>query len=140
MSGLEEQLGSILGDGEKMRQISELAQELFGGGEGSPPPESGGGPDLAALAQTLLGGGASETGPGTQGSPGITAPETALLGRIGRLLRRDSGDSRQRALLEAMKPYLSEKRRSRMDRAMQLAHMAKLAQLAMGEMGGDEDV
>lgn len=125
MSSLEEQLGGILSNPEQMRQISELAQSLFGGGEPSPPPEDGKGPDLGALAQELLGG---------------SAPETAVLGRIGRLLRRDGGENRQRALLEAMKPYLSEKRRSRMDRAMQLAHMAKLAQLAMGEMGGDEDV
>jgi len=43
----------------------------------------------------------------------------------------------ERALLEAMKPYLSEKRRSKMDRAMKLAKLARIARLAMGEMGGD---
>ena len=51
-----------------------------------------------------------------------------------------ASDSREQALLAAMKPYLSEKRRAKMDRAMQLAHMAKLAQLALSEAGGEDDV
>ena len=40
-------------------------------------------------------------------------------------------------LLEAMRPYLSEKRRSKMDKAMKIAWLAQIARLAMGEMGGD---
>lgn len=47
-----------------------------------------------------------------------------------------SGD--KQALLNAMKPYLSEKRRSKMDRAMKFARLAKLARLALRNMeGGD---
>ena len=52
---------------------------------------------------------------------------------------RDS-DSASRHLLEAMKPYLAEKRRRKIDRAMKLARLASLAELAAGEMGEDDDV
>ena len=40
----------------------------------------------------------------------------------------------------AMKPYLAEKRRRKIDRAMKLARLASLAELAAGEMGEDDDV
>ena len=43
----------------------------------------------------------------------------------------------EQALLAAMRPYLSEKRRRKMDRAMKLAQLARLARLAMGETEGD---
>ena len=125
MSELEDRINEILGDAEQMDRIAEMARSLMGGDAAS-PPESG------ASAPAWLG----ELLPG-----GEDGPDPALLGRIGRLLRgAQTGDSRERALLEAMKPYLSEPRRSRMDRAMKLAHMAKLAQTVMGELGGDGDV
>ena len=130
MSEWEERINSILGDPEQMSRISALAQSLMGGQEQAAPPsmDEGGLPDLSALAGNLLGGGGD-------------GPDAAMLGTLGRLLRSGAGgDSRQRALLEAIKPYLSERRRSKMDRAMRLAHMAKLAQLALGEAGGKQDV
>ena len=46
-------------------------------------------------------------------------------------------NSEQRALLEAMRPYLSEKRRHKMDKALQLARFARIARIAMKEMGDD---
>ena len=36
-----------------------------------------------------------------------------------------------------MRPYLSEKRRGKMDRAMKLAKLARIARLAIGEMEDD---
>ncbi len=55
-----------------------------------------------------------------------------------RLLRQGGAEKPQeQALLEAMRPYLSEKRRSKMDKAMKIARLAQIARLAMGEMGGD---
>ena len=50
------------------------------------------------------------------------------------------GDSgREQALLKAMAPYLSEKRRGKMDRALQLARLARIARLALGETGDGHD-
>ena len=60
-----------------------------------------------------------------------------LPGKLAGLLGQ-SGDENKRALLEALKPYLSETRRGKLDRAMKLTRMAKLARLAMGELGNGE--
>ena len=125
MSDWEDQLQSILGDPAQMARITDLAKTLMGG-EGE--TEAAPGPDLGQLAQSLLGGGEA---------PG---PETALLGKLGRLFATEqSRGSDKRALLEAMKPYLSEKRRTKMERAMRMARMAKLAELAMEELNEGEE-
>lgn len=64
-----------------------------------------------------------------------------MLGKLMGLLKTGaSGDSERTALLNAMKPYLSEKRRTKMDKAMKLARIAKIAELAAGEFGGDGNV
>ena len=122
MSELEDRLNSILNDPEQMARISTLAQSLMGGGSGDepPPPPEG----LAGLAEALSGKSAGAEG--------------ALLGKLGSLLSQSGADDGKRALLEAMKPYLSEKRRGKLDRAMKLTRMAKLARLAMGELGNGE--
>ena len=87
---------------------------------------------INALAQSLMGGEA----------PAAEAPvsggDASLPGKLLGLLNRQEEDGGKRALLEAMKPYLSEKRRGRLDRAMKLTRMAKLARLAMGELGNGE--
>lgn len=118
MSELEDRLNSILNDPEQMARINSLAQSLMGGGagDGGPGPE-----ELSGLAGML---GAQDGG-------------NALLGKLGSLLG-SGGDADKRALLEAMKPYLSEKRRGKLDRAMKLTRMAKLARLALGELGNGE--
>ena len=87
---------------------------------------------ISSLAQSLMGG---EGPPAPSPSPG---GEGALPGKLLSLLGRQEGDGDKRALLEAMKPYLSEKRRGKLDRAMRLTRMAKLAKLAMGELGNGE--
>lgn len=85
---------------------------------------------IADLARSLMGGEAPETAPGDAMPDGIAA-----------LLRSavSGGNDNTTALLEAMKPWLSEKRRAKLDRAMKLSRMAKLAELAMGE-GEQRDV
>ncbi len=120
MSDFEDKVNSILNDPEQMEKIAGLAKSLMGG-EGKEQP------DAAGLFSSLAGG----------ESPGF---DPAMLGRLGRLLRAEAGQSREKqALFEAMKPYLSEKRRMKMDRAIKLAGLARIARLAMGEMG-DKDV
>ena len=69
---------------------------------------------------------------------GDSAIDPAMLARLSRAFSSGAGEKKQeRALLEAMKPYLSEKRRSKMDKAIKLARLASIARIAMGEMGGD---
>lgn len=112
MGELEDRLNSILSDPEQMARINSLAQSLMGGGE------------------------ASQGAPASGGE--AAGPDSALLGKLGSLLSRQGPDPERQALLEAMKPYLSEKRRSKLERAMRLTRMARLARLAMGDLGNGE--
>ncbi len=120
MSELEDRINSVLNDPEQMEKITKMARSFMGGGS----PEGNSGTDNKEETDML-------------GGLGIDA---ASLQKLGRMLSRGTGQKPQeRALLEAMKPYLSEKRRSKMDKAIKLARLAKIAQLAMGEIGGDGD-
>ena len=112
MSEFEDRINSILGDPAQMEKITQMAKSLMGG-ENAPQENTD-----APL-------------------PGLDAE---MLGRLSRLMSDGSAqNSEQRALLEAMRPYLSEKRRHKMDKALQLARFARIARIAMKEMGEDGD-
>lgn len=137
MSELEDKINSILGDPAQMDMISNLAKSLMGG-DGEAQTESpaldglGDMGGLADMARSFLGGG------GGGGGDGGIDPQ--MLGKISRLMSAGSRKDEKTVLLEAMKPYLSEKRRSKMDKALSITRLAKLAGLALGESGGDGDV
>ncbi len=85
---------------------------------------------IAGLARSLMG----DSTPNTPPEPG---PDAALLGRIAALMQ-SGGEGREQALLKAIAPYLSEKRRGKLDNALRLARLARIARLAMEQGGGDE--
>ena len=92
---------------------------------------------LAGLAQSLMGGG----GAGALPSGGAQAPppfDPGMLQKLSRAMNGSGGESSGQALLRAMEPWLSEKRRGKVDRALRLARLAKLAQVFLGEAGGGE--
>ena len=129
MSEFEDRINSVLNDPEQMDKIANLDKSLMGGEAQKADPGDGGMMGkLGELAKSLTGG----------GSYGRDGPDIdpAMLGKIGRLMKAGNAqNSNERALLEAMKPYLTEKRRQKMDRALQLAKLARIARIAMGEMG-----
>ena len=49
-----------------------------------------------------------------------------------------STEDRGAVLLDALRPYLREDRRPKLDRALQIARMVKLVRAAMGAFGGEE--
>ena len=123
MSELEDKINGILGDPAQMEKITGLAKSLMGGGSETTEKAKSAGGGLDSLMQSL---------------GGSDAIDPAMLTRLSRALSSGAGEKKQeRALLEAMKPYLSEKRRSKMDKAIKLARLASIARIAMGEMGGD---
>lgn len=123
MSELEDKINGILGDPAQMEKIAGLAKSLMGGGDAPAEKTKSAGGGLDSLMQSL---------------GGDSAIDPAMLARLSRALSSGAGEKKQeRALLEAMKPYLSEKRRSKMDKAIKLARLASIARIAMGEMGGD---
>ena len=108
MAQLEDMINSVLNDPEQMNMISSLAQSLMG----SEMPQ--------------------------EKSPAMEL-DAGMLGRIQRLMASGSDKpGGSEALLRAMQPYLSEKRRAKMDKALKLARFAKLAGFAMEELGGEE--
>jgi len=120
---LEDRINSVLNDPEQLNEITRLARSLMGGGqqdsrkEGTTPSSSAAQPAMSGLFDQL----------------GLDAD---ALSQIGGIFGASGGGSKSQALLEAMKPYLSDKRKNKMDKAMKLARLAKLAGFAMGEMGG----
>lgn len=150
MSELEDKINGILGDSEQMAKITELARSLMGGADGggaSAPADAGsggadsGGAGLFSALSGLSGGNSGQSGGGDGGAAGALSElgiDAAALGRIGKLMSAGSAQSsNEQALLSAMRPYLTEKRRSKMDRAMKLAKLARIAKLALGETEGD---
>lgn len=125
MGEFEDKLNSILGDPEQMDKIANLAKSLMGG-EGGAVAENNSPDGLSSMLGSFMG---TEVG-----------LDAAAIGRISRLMNSASAQNNERqALFNAMKPYLSEKRRAKMDKAIKIAGLARIARLAMGEMG-DKDV
>ena len=123
MSDFEDMINSVLGDPAQMEKIAGIAKNLMGGGGADIP--SGNFPS---------GSGNLSTQSGFDFDP-------AILGKLSSLMNSTSEKgSDKKALLEAMKPYLSEKRRQKMDKALRIARLAKLAGIAMGEMEERDDV
>lgn len=108
MDELEAQIRQVLGDPAQMQQIMGLAQTLMGGGE----------PEAPQTPPPPAGGGLAE--------------------KLGAMLKQPGGQNGQQAVLRAIRPYLSEKRQKKVDRALQITRMAHLAQLAMDGLGGAE--
>lgn len=92
---------------------------------------------IGELAKSVMGG-ESEKHEGSE-----QEIDPGLIKRVMGLLKRNGVKSEERALLEAMKPFLSERRREKMDKAMKLARLAGLAGIAAAEFRlgeGDGDV
>lgn len=118
MSELEEKLNSILSDPDAMAQVMSLAQSLSAqtGGDAptdaSAPPAQDGGSDVSAML-----------------SRAVSSLDPELLRRLlpvlSQLNREES--SQTAALLYALRPFLREDRRGKVERAVQLARLIHLA-------------
>lgn len=109
MGELDEKLSQLLSNPEEMQKLMGLARELSGSMGEAPPPKAE--------------------------EPPLLNPQ--LLGRLTRLLGGAGVEDDKRALVEALKPYVSEEHRGDLDRAIKIARLARVAKLAMTEFGGD---
>ena len=105
MSGMEDQLGAILGDPVMMQKIQALAQSM---GQSQPPgqPEK---PERVVQP--------SPAGPG----PGDLEMLKAFTG----FARGAEIDQNQRALLKALSPYVSREKIAKLEKAMRSAKLAQ---------------
>ena len=106
MEAMEDKLGAILNNPGMMQQIMAMAQSLSGSQDTPPPPP----PEPVSM-------------------PDI---DPALLQNIIGLAGKSQIDDHQKALLHALRPYLSEFRIHKLEKAMRAA---KLANLASGFLG-----
>lgn len=113
MDSLEERLQNVLSDPAQMAQIMTLAQSL-----GAAPPAQG----------------AAEQPPAEQPSALPQNPMLQLLGTAG------PGSGRETRLFEALRPIVSERGRSRVDRAIRAARLSRLAMLAIRNASGARNV
>lgn len=113
MNELEDKLNALLSDPDGMAQVMELAQKLSGkhDGDDAPPEQTPHGGELSSLLDALGGGLDGET-------------LRRLLPVVQQATRRESGEAA--ALLYALRPFLREERREKVERAVQLAHLLSL--------------
>ena len=107
MDGLESGLQSILGNPQMMQQIMSIAQNFQQEPAQPQPAPTENGPEIDfAMIQKL----------------------TSLIGKTGI-------DAQQRALLQALGPYLSPQRIQKLEKAMRAAKLAGMASTFLGSAG-----
>ena len=123
MAEFEEKLNAILSDPQAMGQIASLAQALTGEhtGESAPPPAA----DWSALLGMLGGGGDSNP------LSALSELDPQLLQAGLRLFSEYSAtDDRKVALLNALKPFVKPERYAKVDKAVQIAKLARVIRVA----------
>ena len=104
---MEEKLGAILNDPNMMQQIMAMAQSL-----GNTAPEKQQEEKKAGQAM-----------------------DTAMLQKVSGILGNSGVDQQQKLLLQALGPYLSRDRVTKLENAMRAAKMARLASSFLGNGG-----
>lgn len=126
MSELEDKLNALLSDPDGMSQVLELAQKLSGQHDAAEAaPAAAAQEEPHSPLSALLGGEADGEA------------LRRLLPLLERSARPESGEAA--ALLYALRPFLREERRGKVERAVQLARMLSLGRafLSDGEEAGD---
>ena len=110
----EPDLSSILSSltAEDVARLSETAQQLFGGQENDPPPDSN--------------------------APSFGGVDPELMSKLMKILPllQQGGDSERARLIQALKPLLSQSRRQKADEALRLLRLIEMIPL-LGQAGFD---
>lgn len=120
MSELEERISSILNSPEEMSRLAQMAQSLLGGD--APADDKSGGEATSGM------------------NSGLMRSLAGLFGGDAPSLPQGETKSDKLALIEAMSPFLGEKRRKKMSRALQIAKAARFAGVFLAENGGEGDL
>lgn len=107
MDQMEDKISAILNNPELMGQIMSMAKSL---GQSAPQPEHA---------------------PQTE----MPSFDPAMLSKLTALAGQGQVDGNQQALLTALHPYLSNRKISKLERAMRAAKMARMASSFLGQGG-----
>ena len=113
MDDIESKLSAIFSSPESMEQIRNIAKSLSGGEKSSAPP-GGSGPEAQ--------------------------PDPRLMQLLTRAMSEYSRPSEAGSVISALRPYLSPERAGRLDKALSIARIAKIAKTVLPELGGDRRV
>lgn len=116
MDDMEQKLGAILSNPQMMQQLMSMAQALGQSQQQSQAPAP---PPQQQSSQSLL-------------PEGI---DFSMLQNITRLAGQGNIDADQRQLLKALRPYLSQGRIQKLEKAMRAAKLAGIASVALGQLG-----
>ena len=106
MEDMESKLGAILGNPQMMQQIMSIAQNFQSEQAPDPPPR-----DTSADI------------------------DFSSVQKIASMIGKTGIDSRQKALLQALGPYLSSQRIQKLEKAMRAAKLAGMASVFFGSIG-----
>lgn len=121
MGDFEEKLESILNNPQAMSQIMSLAQSLGGSPESTAPSPS------------------RQSGPPPAEEPGLQ-PDPQMLANLFSLLNQcNSGEDQRVALLNALRPFVKEQRHAKIDKAIQIARLSRMARTALELFRSKED-
>ncbi len=115
MSALEDKINSLLSNPEEMGKLAKMAAKLMDGGL----PEN----------------------PAPQKESEEIGLDPSMIATIGKVMKGlGGGGGGKKDLVSALCPYLEEGRRRRLEKAMRMAQVVKVAGSAFNEFGGDRDV
>lgn len=114
-------MNELLKSPESMEQIMKLARSLSGS---SDEQKSGPGNTHQNPEPAEFGGGI----------------DPRLMGLFGAALKEYGSPSDKATLITALKPYLKSDRRDKIDKALQIAKLAKVAKTVIPEFGGTKNV
>lgn len=149
MADLDERLSQLLSDPAAMERLTELARTLqtrqnsadpAAVTSNTPSTATEENTPLSAVLSNLLSAGAATEPAQEQPQGAAPPPASPLLTLLPQIMQAMSGNGgfikQERInLLQAMRPYLKDRRTDSIDRAIKMANITKAATLAMHELG-----
>ncbi len=120
MADIQSAVNAIMSDPAAMEQIRSLGS-MLGIGENTPPAAEKPSGDIASLLSSLSGGSTKPEPP-----PAANADTMSAIMKFAPLIGRMNEENDSTRLINALKPFLSEKRRQRADQAVKLLAVLKL--------------
>jgi hypothetical protein len=124
MGDFENKLNELLKSPESLEQIMNLARSLSGAETEKEEKQE--------VKQENF----KEASPSSSG----LGFDPQIMGLIGAALKEYSSPSENTALISAIKPYLKQDRREKVEKAMQIAKLAKVAKNVLPDIGGPNNV